>query len=84
MGEIISFSICNKPFKSLGILSGQMKSRDGFLGMTPTNNYWHYVIDRQSLLHKNMVHTSLANLTGQTYKPNHPGIQTSFHSRLKN
>jgi hypothetical protein len=25
-----------------------------------------------------MVYTSLANLTSRTYKPHHPGIQTSF------
>ena len=32
MRETIVFSICNKPFKPLGIPSGRVKSREGFLG----------------------------------------------------
>jgi len=28
MRETIEFSICNKPFKPIGLLSGQMKFRD--------------------------------------------------------
>jgi hypothetical protein len=63
VGETIAFSVCNKPFKPLGIPSGRVKSREGFSGMTPTKNYWHYVINRQSPSHKHMVHTSLAVLT---------------------
>ena len=39
MGETIAFSICNKPFKPLGIPSGRVKSREDFPGMTLTNNY---------------------------------------------
>ena len=30
MGETIVFSICNKPFKPLGIHSERVKSREGF------------------------------------------------------
>jgi hypothetical protein len=37
MGEMIAFSICNKPFKPLGIPRGQVKSREGLTEMIPTN-----------------------------------------------
>ena len=37
VGETIVFSICNKPFKPIGIPSGQVKSHKGLLAMTPTN-----------------------------------------------
>ena len=46
MGETIAFSMCNKPFKPLGIPSGRVKSYKGFSRMTPTNNYWHCVINQ--------------------------------------
>jgi hypothetical protein len=35
--KTIAFSICNKPFKPIGIPSGQVKSREGLLAITPTN-----------------------------------------------
>ena len=63
MGETITFSKCNKPFKPLDIPSGRVKFREGFSGMTPRNNYLDYIIDGQHPSLKHMVHTSLANLT---------------------
>jgi hypothetical protein len=46
VGNTISFSICNKPFKPLGLLSGQVKSREGLPGMIPTKILKHYIIDK--------------------------------------
>ena len=37
VGETIAFSICNKPFKPLGLPSGRVKSREGLPKMIPTN-----------------------------------------------
>jgi hypothetical protein len=37
VGETITFSVCNKPFKPLGIPSGRVKSREGLKEVTPTN-----------------------------------------------
>jgi hypothetical protein len=37
VGETIAFSTCNKPFKSLGLLSGRVKSREGLPEIIPTN-----------------------------------------------
>jgi len=34
---MISFNVCNKPFKPLGIPSGQVKSREGLTEVVPTN-----------------------------------------------
>jgi hypothetical protein len=47
VGETIAFSICNKPFKPLGLPSGRMKSREGLPRMIPTNILKHYVVDKQ-------------------------------------
>jgi hypothetical protein len=44
VGETIAFSICNKPFKPLGLPSGRVKSREGLPEMIPTNILKHYVI----------------------------------------
>ena len=44
VGETIAFSICNKPFKPLGLPSGRVKSREGLPEMLPTNiemPYYH-------------------------------------------
>jgi len=56
VGETIAFSICNKPFKLLELLSGRVKSHEGLIGMIPTNILKHYVIFKQWLPHKHMVH----------------------------
>jgi hypothetical protein len=37
MGCTIAFSVCNKPFKPLGLPSGRVKSRVGLPVMIPTN-----------------------------------------------
>ena len=63
VGETIAFSVCNKPFKSLGIPSGRVKSREGLPTMTPTNIFQHYVISKHELPHKHMVFTSKTYLT---------------------
>jgi hypothetical protein len=47
VGETIPFSVCNKPFKPLGLPSERVKSREGLLGMIPTNILTHYVIFKQ-------------------------------------
>jgi hypothetical protein len=47
MGETIAFSVCNKPFKPLGLPSGRVKSREGLPGMIPTNILKHYVVEKQ-------------------------------------
>jgi hypothetical protein len=47
MGETIAFSVCNKPFKPLGLLRGRVKSREGLSGMIPTNILTHYVVVKQ-------------------------------------
>ena len=63
MREMFAFSIYNKLFKSLGIPSGRVKSREGLLVMTPTNIFQHYVIGEHELPHKHMVFTSQVDLT---------------------
>jgi hypothetical protein len=45
--ETIAFSVCNKPFKPLGLPSGRVKSREGLPGMIPTNILNHYVVEKQ-------------------------------------
>jgi hypothetical protein len=47
VGETIAFSVCNKPFKPLGLPSGRVKSHEGLPGMIPTNISKHYVVDKQ-------------------------------------
>jgi hypothetical protein len=43
MGNTIAFSTCNKPFKSLGLPSGRVKSREGLVEMLPTNIFHIHV-----------------------------------------
>jgi hypothetical protein len=47
VGETIAFSVCNKPFKPLGLPSERVKSREGLPGMIPTNILKHYVVEKQ-------------------------------------
>ena len=63
MEETIAFSVCNKPFKSLGISSGRVKFCEGLPAMTPTNNFQHHIIGKHELSHKHMVFTSQVDLT---------------------
>jgi hypothetical protein len=58
VGETITFSICNKHFKPLGLPNGRVKSREGLPEMILVNILKHYVIVKQRLPHKYMVHTS--------------------------
>jgi hypothetical protein len=41
VGETIAFSVCNKPFKPLGLPSGRMKPCEGLPEMIPTNILKH-------------------------------------------
>ena len=75
MGEIIVFSVCNKPFKPLGIPNGWVKSREGLPAMTPTNIFQHYVIGKPELPHKHMVFTLQGDLTNWTPQSDHQDIQ---------
>jgi hypothetical protein len=58
VGETIAFSVCNKPFKPLGIPSGRVKSREGLTEVMPTNtlrkisNQECSVIETMVLIHE--------------------------------
>jgi hypothetical protein len=62
VGCTIPFSLCNKPFKPLGLSSGRVKSHEGFPGMIPTNIVPTMLSSRMQD-HKNNGSHSLANLT---------------------
>jgi hypothetical protein len=47
VGETITFSVCKKPFKPLGLLRGRVKSREGLPGMILTNILKLYVVDKR-------------------------------------
>jgi hypothetical protein len=53
VGETIAFSVCNKPFKLLGLPSGRIKSREGLPGMIPTNILKHYVVEKKTRIYTN-------------------------------
>jgi hypothetical protein len=55
---MIAYSICNKPFKPLGLPSGRVKSREDLPKMISTNILKNYVVVKQRLPHKYMVQTS--------------------------
>jgi hypothetical protein len=55
---MIAFSLCNKPFKPLGLPSGRVKSREALLEMVPTNILKHYIVDKQEFPHKHLIQTS--------------------------
>jgi hypothetical protein len=46
MGETIALSVCNKPFKPLGLPSGRVKSGESLPRMIPTNILTHYVVNK--------------------------------------
>ena len=52
VGNTIAFSICNKPFKPLGIPSGRVKSREGLTEMLPTNIMHIHVIQKNEVSHR--------------------------------
>jgi hypothetical protein len=56
--ETIAFSICNKPFKLLGLPSGLVKSHEGLLEMIPTNIEVLYCQLSKNPPHKHMVRAS--------------------------
>jgi hypothetical protein len=61
VGCTIAFSVYNKPFKLLGLPSGRVKSREGLLGMIPTNIIPAMLYPRMQH-HKNNGSHSLASL----------------------
>jgi hypothetical protein len=65
VGETVAFSICNKPFKPLGLPSGRVKSREGLLEMIPIN-IETLCCQQERVFTQTMVHTSLACLKRQT------------------
>jgi hypothetical protein len=85
VGETIAFSICNKPFKPLGLPRGRVKSREGLPGMIPTNILKYYVVDKQWLPYKNMVHTSWDGLTRWSSHSHHltSKIIQLIHGKLR-
>ena len=52
VGNTIAFSICNKPFKPLGIPSGRVKSREGLTEMLPTNIVHAHIITKNAVSQK--------------------------------
>jgi hypothetical protein len=62
VGCTIAFSVCNKPFKPLGLPSGRVKSREGLPVMIPTNIVLTMLSSRMHH-HKNNGSYSLVSLT---------------------
>jgi len=64
VGGTIAFSVCNKPFKPLGLPRGRVKSREGLSEMIPTN-IETLCCRQERIFTQTMVHTSLACLKRQ-------------------
>jgi len=79
VGETIAFSVCNKPFRPLGLPRGQVKSREGLPEMIPTN-IETLCCQQENFFTQTMVHTSLACLKRQTPSSISTGDPTSNHS----
>jgi hypothetical protein len=79
VGETIAFSVCNKPFKPLGLRRGRVKSREGLPEMIPTNIETLFC-QQERIFTQTMVHTSLACLKRQTPSSTSTGDPTSNHS----
>jgi hypothetical protein len=62
MGCTIAFSVCNKPFKLLGLPSGRVKSREGLPELIPTNIV-PTMLSPKLQYHKNNGSHSLSSLT---------------------
>jgi hypothetical protein len=52
VGCIITFSVCNKPFKPLGLPSERVKSRENLPTMIPTNIMQDHVIHKIEVAQK--------------------------------
>jgi len=83
VGETIAFSICNKPFKPLGLPSGRVKSREDLPEMIPTN-ITTLCCQQERISMQIMVYTSLACLKRQTPSSTSTGDPTSNHSWMDN
>jgi hypothetical protein len=62
----IAFSVCNKPFKPVGLSSGRVKSREGLPEMIRTNIMQDNVIHKIEVSQTKNDSHSLASLTKQT------------------
>jgi hypothetical protein len=83
VGETIAFSICNKPFKPLGLPRGRVKLCEGMAEMIPTNILKHCVVNKQWFSHKHMIHTSWVGLTKWT-SHYHQDIQNQSTHEISN
>jgi hypothetical protein len=72
--ETIAFSVCNKPFKPLGLPRGRVKSHEGLPKMIPTN-IETLCCQQERIFTQTMVHTSLACLKRQTPSQHQQEIQ---------
>jgi len=83
VGETIAFSVCNKPFKPIGLPSGRVKSHEGLPGMIPTNFLKHYVVEKQesTQTHSSDIMSKFNKLNNTLTSSRH---QKSFNSWLKN
>jgi hypothetical protein len=61
MGKTIAFSVCNKPFKPLGIPSGRVKPREDLTEVMPTNTLSKFFLPRIQC-HRNHGSYSFASL----------------------
>jgi hypothetical protein len=79
VGETIAFSVCNKPFKPIGLPSRRVKSCEGLLEMIPTNIETQ-CCQKERIFTQTMIHTSLTCLKRQTPSSTSIGDPTSNHS----
>jgi hypothetical protein len=82
MGEMIAFSIYNKPFKLLGIPRGRVKSREGLTTMISTNIFRTLLLTNMNF-HTNtwFLRMSMLNKINTTITSS--GHSKSIHSYLK-
>jgi hypothetical protein len=78
VGGTIAFSVCNKPFKPLGLPRGRVESREGLPEMIPTN-IETLSCQQERIFTQTMVHTSLACLKRQTPSSTSTRDPTSNH-----
>jgi hypothetical protein len=79
VGETIAFSVCNKPFKPLGLPRGRVKSREGLPEMILTN-IETLCCQQERIFIQTMIHTLLACLKRKTPSSTSIGNPTSNHS----
>jgi hypothetical protein len=77
--ETIAFSVCNKPFKPLGLPRGRVKSREGLPKMISTN-IETLCCQQERIFTQTMIHTLLACLKRQIPSSTSTGNPTLNHS----